>query len=354
MTDDQAKNARSGWIGGAIIAGIFLAALGVPLFVEFAWPHLHGATPADLARLSLSGSPKAVGRAAPASEVSNGSVRIHMKAGVSEYERVDLDWPSEDTSAPNAMRLRPENGAKQPDVAVALGRWLPLHDGRYEWGAVSFRVDEPDGDARFGIRRTVDGKPNTLFDRQLEAARQVLLNAAFGLPVTVSDAELADTLGTGYAVAAVARSNVFALPLEQGLPFVTAHYPTATGRGSSVLTIPLDHPLIRSVTLRWDNKPGGMITTVELQTTDAYAGARDLFATCLQPRLGAPNVEVSDYAAGKKNQSFKVSGVTLKLDPKTISVRMQGAADAAVWSMVFDAFDGCRESAEGGSRSRRR
>ncbi len=215
------------------------------------------------------------------------------------------------------------------------------------------RVDEPDGDARFGIKRTVDGKPNPLFDRQLEAARQVLLNAAFGLPVSVSDAELADALGTGYAVAAVARSNVFALPIEQGLTFVPAHYPSATGAGSPLVAIPLDHPLIRAVKLRWENRPGGAINSVELQTTDAYEAARDTFATCLKPRLGAPNVEVSDYAAGKQNQIFTVGGVTLKLDRTSISVRMRGAADAAQWSMMFDAFDACRETPEGGTKSRR-
>ncbi len=133
MTDDKAK--EGSW-GGLLVGGIVLAAFGVPLFAEFAWPHLHGAVPADLARLSLSGSPKTVGRSAPAADVQETSLRIKMKVGASEYERVDLDWAADDLSAPNAMRLRPENGAKQPDVVVALGRWLPLHNGRYEWGAV--------------------------------------------------------------------------------------------------------------------------------------------------------------------------------------------------------------------------
>jgi hypothetical protein len=354
MADEEAKKDRSGWWIGALIVGVTVVPIGIPLFVELVWPHIHGATPADLAKLPLSGSPKKVGRAAPAAEVSQSNVRITMKAGVSEYERVDLDWPSDDLSAPNAMRLRPEHGAKQPDVVVALGRWLPLHDGRYEWGAVSFRVDEPDGDARFSVKHTVGSKPNPLFDRQVEAARQLLLNAAFGLPVNVTDAELADTLGTGYPITAVGKSNVFALPLEQGLAFVTAHYPAATGGGSSRFTIPLDHPLIRSVTLRWDNRPGGMVTGVDLQQTDGYGAVRDTFAACVAPRLGAPTVEVTDYAAGVKNQGFKVGGTTLTLNPTSISVRMKGAADASEWSTIFDAFDGCRESAEGGAKGRRR
>jgi hypothetical protein len=152
----------------------------------------------------------------------------------------------------------------------------------------------------------------------------------------------------------VARSNVFALPIEQGLTFVPAHYPSATGGGSPLVAIPLDHPLIRAVKLRWENRPGGTINSVELQTTDTYEAARDTFATCLKPRLGAPNVEVSDYAAGKQNQIFKVGEVTLKLDRTSISVRMRGAADAAVWSMMFDAFDACRETPEGGTKSHRR
>ena len=150
------------------------------------------------------------------------------------------------------------------------------------------------------------------------------------------------------------RSNVFALPLEQGLTFVPAHYPSATGSGSPRVAIPLDHPLIRAVMLRWDNQRVGMIKSVDLQTTDAYAAARDTFATCIGPRLGAPTIEVSDYAAGKRNSIFTVGGVTLKLEQKSISVRMRGAADAAEWSTMFDAFDGCRELPEGGAKSQRR
>jgi hypothetical protein len=98
-----------------------------------------------------------------------------------------------------------------------------------------------------------------------------------------------------------------------------------------------------------------MITSVELQTTDAYAAARDTFATCLEPKLRPPIVEVSDYAAGLKNQTFKVGGVTLKLERTSISVGMRGAADPAEWSMMFDAFDGCREAGDAaGTKSRRR
>ena len=39
-----------------------------------------------------------------------------------------------------------------------------------------------------------------MFTRQVEAARQVLLNVAFDAPITVSDAELADTLGARVAI----------------------------------------------------------------------------------------------------------------------------------------------------------
>ncbi len=118
------------------------------------------------------------------------------------YHSVQFTWDDGtylSLSAPVGMELLAERSDHDdPHGAVVIAalskRFHALHSGKWKWDTVSFDVHKRDGDIGFHV----DGLQNSRFDRQLEAARQVVLEAAFGIPPRVSDRDLAELLGTGY------------------------------------------------------------------------------------------------------------------------------------------------------------
>ena len=347
--DDDEVSTRTTII---ITTGIVALFVGGPVFGALGWPYLHGATPAQILDEPLERSPKQLAKDLPASASDKTSARVNFKKGAAgEYERVDFDWASGTSDAPNAMRLRAEHGAKGDDAKAALTRRLhALDDGRFRWGPVRIRADD-DGDVRFSVDREIDGKPNPLFERQVEAAKEVVLNAAFDLPLRVSDKELADVLGTGYSPAALATFDV-ETPVEKADAAVRVLAPAAIASGSSSWKVPLDHPLVTKVSLSWRNQANGRLSGVYLTTSKQYAGRRAAFEQCVEKQLGPPAVDVTDYAGGRKDYKFRVGSFSLRLSESSVDVSNDGRIDATSFATLFRALDACRDGAETGAATK--
>ncbi len=351
--EEKKKPGIGDWIGGLLGLGFGLTVIGISVW-EVGGRYVYGATPADLAAVSLDGTPKQLGRALAGSDVNKSGVRVKLRVGPSRpYDVASLDWDSSDLSAPTKMRLEVEHGEHDEEhaaqVATAFGRRFHAahHGDTWRWGPVELDVDKKRGDVSFAIDRKRNSKTNALFDRQLDAARQVIVEAAFGIPVHASDQDLAELLGTGYPTADVGKIDP-RTTIEHAGETVMARFPGSLHESSTSWEIALDHPLLASVTLDWSNQPSGMLSGVRFTEGDAYEASRDALQACLVTKLGPPKSDVTDYAAGTKNYAFAYGGAVLLLKPRHLELRKW---DETTWARTFEALASCKETAENtGSR----
>lgn len=310
---------------------------------ELAGAHVHGTTPAQIEALSLEGSPKKVARGLSSTDVEETSVRARFRVSAGKpYEYLFLSWSSKTATAPTSMRLAPADKVDEEHVAeitAALARRFHAIEGSsWRWGPVEITAD-----GTGELRATVsDAETNSLFERQMDAARQVLLEVAFGIPVHASDADLAELLGTGYKTADVGKIDP-GTPVEDAPALIAARFPGSLHDTSTRWEIAVDHPLLRSVELHWSNHRGGRMS-VQLNADHAYAASREQLQSCLANAIGPSQTKVTDYAANKKDHVFVIGSMKLVLGNADISV--SGDIDAASFTKLFDAFAGCRERSE--------
>lgn len=350
---DEPKKTKRDWsvlIPIVSVAGPILVVLG-GAFYEEVLPHLHGATPQQLASVQL-GSPKQVGHDLPMTSVKYGhEVEVKLRKGVCHpYEEAELDWAKKSLDAPETMRLRAEHDHESTNgatVTAALRRHIHGFRASHTWGPVSVNVSGNNGDIWFTVSHYLSsGARNPLFDCQLEAARELVLNAALNVPIQVSDRELADVLGTGYPTAQLAQLDP-GVSVESAPTVLHQLFPGAVPYGSGAWNVALDHPLVSSIELSWSNRPGGRLTSLSFTITDAYPASRAVFESCLEKQVGPPTVHVTDYAAGKKDYSFAIGSIVLILGGSGIDARSTiDPMNAGDFAHLFRALDACRESNE--------
>ena len=320
---------------------------------ELAGPSVHGTTPAQIEALSLAGTPEQIAKGLSSTEVESASVRARFKRSAGKpYEYFELSWDPKSPDAPTSMRLVPEHERSEEDrgeevIAALARRFHALHDGAWQWGRVSISAHKKDGELEASVESQRRGKPNPLFERQMDVARQILLEAAFGIPIHASDADLAELVGTGYKTADVGKIDP-QTPIENAPALMTTRFPGALHDTSSsweAWEVAIDHPLFESVTLMWDKRPGGPMTHVRFSVSDAYASSREALHTCLANALGAPEAKVTDYV-------FTVGPLSLVLRMNDVALSApRGGFDGASLSKLFDALAGCRDKTENtGSR----
>jgi hypothetical protein len=338
------------------LIGVVPVVITFGLLGGFLWEecghHVYGTTPAQIEALSLQGSPKQVAKGLSSTDVDSTRVKARFKSSAGKpYEYVELRWSSKNANAPSGMRLVPEHTKDEDDehgseVAAALTKRfhaLPK-DGSWRWGAVEISARKH-GELEASIDATPHGRTNPLFDRQMDAARQILLEAAFGIPVHASDADLAELLGTGYKTADVGKIDPRTL-IEDVPALMASRFPGSVHDSSSEWDVAVDHPLLKAIELRWTNRRGGHLSDVRLDVTEAYPASRDALESCLANVLGAPQVHVTDYAASKQDYVFPIGSINLILGRQDIQLATTGGFEGDSLAKLFDAFSGCREKSE--------
>jgi len=335
-----------------IIPGAF-AIIGIGTMVtvgawELGGPYVFGTTPAQIEALSLEGTPRSVAKGLSATDVRSDSVRARFKKSAGKpYEYFELSWTSKSANAPSQMRLVPEHEKGEDDrgadAIAALTKRFHLSDGSWSWGRVTIQARKSDGELEASVEPTWNKKPNALFDRQMDAARQVLLEAAFGIPVHASEAELAELLGTGYKTADVGKIDP-ATPIEDVPALMTSRFPGSLHDSPQSWRIAIDHPLFESVDLTWERRPGGQLAQVMIgRAAEAYAASRDALEACLANVLGA--AQPARYG----DHVFTVGSLSFTLGRRDVFLQTTSRFDAASLAKVFDALGGCRDKSENGA-----
>jgi len=349
----------AGWIAVSFLP--MLIGLGAALD-DCAGAYVYGVTPAELAAEPLTRTPKQLAHDLSNTSVKSNRVRANflVKAG-RPYEHADFEWNSKRLDEPSSLRLYADREAENgPVVMRALSRHLrAMHGTSYVWSGVSFNVDDKRGDVWFKVDPFVGQRPNPLFARQVEAAREVLLDAAFNVPMKVSEREVEDVLGGGYPTGDLAKLDT-TTHLEQARAAVLALFPGAASSTATQFEIAIDHPLVSAVDIDWYNGPSGTISSVRFTMVRSFDSSRAMLESCLEKKLGSPRVLVTNYAAGTKSYTFPVGKTALTLDSSGLelaSPRWDSATgkpatyEPASWKSIFGALDACRDSAEIGANN---
>jgi hypothetical protein len=360
VSDEEKKKEEFDWSNLFAVIPIAIVLFGIGgLLWEKCGTLVHGTTPDQIEALSLDGTPKQVAKGLSSTDVSATTVRAAFKASAKPYESFELTWSSKTATAPDEMRLIPEHAKKEEreehgtEVRAALAKRLhALHSGSWRWGAVEISSDKY-GELTAQVDATPHGKTNPRFARQMDAARQILLEAAFGIPVHASNADLAELLGTGYAMTDIGKIDPRTI-IEDAPALIASKFPGSIHDDSTSWQIAVDHPFIEHVSFQWDNERSGRVSSVTLYVNDSYKASRDSFEACLANVLGAPIVNDLDYAAGTKEYIFDLGSLHVTLHRTSIELDRPArttAYDGAVLSRIFDALGGCRDKAENtGSR----
>jgi len=329
-----------------VIVGVF-SAIGSVVLWETCRQYVYGTTPAQLSAASLVGSSKQVAKELSLTEVHETSVRARFKVSSARpYDYAELHWSRKASTAPNSLRLHHEHSHEDdPAPAIALGRrFHALHDGQWTWGTFSISAQK-DGDVDTNVDPMLNSKTvNPLFERQMDAARQVALEAAFGIPPHATDAELAELLGTGYKTADVGKIDP-QTTIEAAPALIASRFPGSLHDSSTRWEIAVDHPLLKSVSLYWSNRRGGTVDNISFEVDAAYEASRETLQACLGNVLGAPKIETTDYAAGRKTYVFGVGSLVLTLERTNMTLSTSGL-DASSVGKIFDALAGCHEKTE--------
>jgi hypothetical protein len=349
--DDEKKKKDRDWVTPLIMGVIFIPVAGGALW-EACGSHVYGTTPADLEAVSLEGTPKQLGKALSWTSVSSSSVRATFRVGPGKpYRYAEFSWSSKEPNAPYSMRLVPHSEGHEEEehgaqvLAAFTRRFHAASDGSWQWGTASIHVHSNDGAAELNVEPSSRKKPNPLFDRQMDAARQVILEAAFGIPVRASDADLSELLGAPYHTADVGKIDP-SMTIENVPAAMKTRFPGALHEYSDRWEIAVDQPLLRSVVLSWTNHRAGTLSTVTFDVTTAYETSRDLLESCIATKVGPPTTKITDYAADKKNFVFAIGPLYLVLERSGIDLSAPTGWDAAAFAQVFDTLGGCKDKSE--------
>jgi hypothetical protein len=279
-------------------------------------------------------------------------VKVDLRHGLS-FEDATFSWnESPDHVSSIALhavreeeRAQKKAGANAPrTLAAKLDDVLPgvSDDGRREWGAVDFHAST-DGDLSFAVKGSAaDHQLNRLFARQVEAARQILVEVAFDIPHTVSKQELADTLGTGYPIKELASIDPTA-PEADVVRALTSKLAAAIEDNQGV-RVPIDHVVVSSATLRWE--PFRSHLQLSFHPRRSFKDRRDAFIACLEAQRGAPAlhdgpIAVIRFATGNP---LVIKGMQINVTADSVETFTYDAGpDVATYSAIIGAMDACNK-----------
>ncbi len=349
---EEEKNGPPFWVvavGSCLVLAAVLAIAQLPRI----WREHHGATPENLASVALDQTPKGLARSLPAAEEERTEVKVDLRQGLTSFESATFYW-NESPDHVSRISLHAEHDEERAQkkagagpsrsLAAKLDDVLPgvNDDGKREWGAVELDASSS-GDLSFSVKGTgADHQPNPLFARQVEAARQILVEVAFDIPHTVSKQELADTLGTGYPIKELASIDPTA-PRADVVRGLTSRLAAAIADNEGV-RVPIDHVVVSSATLRWE--PFRSHLQLSFHPRRSFKDRRAAFIACLEAYRGAPAlhdgaIAVVRFASGNP---LVIRGMQLNVTADSVETFTYDAGpDVPTYAALIGAMDACNK-----------
>lgn len=317
------------------------AAIGIPLLFESS---IWNTRPATLEHASPVGARKDVAKRL-GGKATDTAVTVALRSD--RYAQVSIRYPDATDPMPSSITLELRHGQK-PDAAARDVLSSRLNGGlderdNWSWGAVHLSTSTS------GLHGRVEtGGDAKVRQRRVAAVWSLLVGAAFDPALEPLAGEMLDVMGAGYPVAWLAKVSP-QTPIDRAKASVLGTFPGAIVESPRQmrLTVPLDHPLLRSVELEWFVVVGGTLAGAVFQPKPALAPALASFARCLEPTLGKPREVVDNPIDGTRSYTFFPGNGWLEVNG-SLSLHAFGARNlpatigADAWQRIVDALDKCR------------
>jgi hypothetical protein len=152
-----------------------------------------------------------------------------------------------------------------------------------------------------------------------------------------------------YAPSAFARIEIgtdvdgAALAMRQVFPSVNTMFPD-----NPMYEIPLDHPLFRVATLKWENRKGGRLSRLTLREVDAGASVQAKIEQCLRARFGPGHSDEDNHLKGTHSTRWELGDGQVAVDDANLSVNVavlfKPRMGEATWQKLVATLDACGRS----------
>jgi hypothetical protein len=291
----------------------------------------------------------------PAANERRTEVKVELRRGVTSFENATFSWNESPDHVsrialhaareedPSSHKKEGSNGPR--NLAGKLDDVLPgvTDAGKREWGPVRFDASS-DGDLRFEVKSSLgDHQPNPLFARQVEAARQILVEVAFDVPPTASKQELADTLGTGYPIKELASVDPSA-PRVDTVRALTSKLAAAVEDDEGV-RVPIEHAVVSSARLRWSPFRSRSHFELSFRPRRSFKDRRAAFIACLEGHTGTPALHDGPIAVVRFGSEPLVrQGIQINVTEDTVETFTYDAgASVPTYSALIAAMDACNK-----------
>jgi hypothetical protein len=326
------------------VSVVFLAAaIGLPLLWDSS---IWNTTPATITRASPIGPRKVVAKRLKGNVPIPSEITVALKS--ERYAKLSIRYPDATSEVPNSISLELQHGVKADAEALSilskrLNGGLDEH-GLWAWGGAHITGNEHGLFAE--LQEPTDP---ALRSRRVLALWALLMGAAFDPSVQPTPEEMQLVLGGGYPITELAKVSP-TTPVNEAKHAVLTAFPGAIVEDARQmrLRIPLDHPLVSSVELRWFIMAGGTLDDITFAGKPALAAARPSFAQCLSRTLGQPRETLEDPVEGTKGYTFFPGNGWLDVYAKALSLHAYGpnniptTIDSGAWQKIIAALDTCR------------
>lgn len=324
--------------GGA--CAVVAAAIGIPLLVEST---IWNTRPDALEHASPVGPRKDVAKRL-GGKARESSVVVELRSD--RYSQVEIRYPDATDPVPASISLELRHDQK-PDTAARDALSSRLNGGLDEHGNWSWAGSHLSAGTS-GLHGRVDKGDAKLRERRVMVIWSLLVGAAFDPALEPPPGEMRDVMGGGYPVSWLAKVSPHT-PIDRAKPTVIGLFPGANVESPTQmrLTVPLDHPLLRSAELEWFVMVGGTLSGAVFQAKPAFAPALAGFARCLAATLGKPREVVDNPIDGRKSYTFFPGNGWLEVN-RSLSLHAYGAhnvpatIDDDAWQKLIAALDKCR------------
>ncbi len=339
--------------GNKIGTFIIVAVVALPLVIIFiVWMSertgIGGTSASALAKLTaLDGTPNALGQTL-GGEAHDTSMWVQLSSD--RYKTLSLSWDANHLDHPTSFALlgRREKAPCDPQLLTKLGAALRGgldDDNGWRWEQVGLSCGK-DGTVSAYVR--IDD--NGVWKQQLDVAWKLVLGAAFGVDVAPTRTEMLDLMGAGYPFASLETFSPLT-KVDAAQDVVKKQFPGAVfdTHGGITATIPIDHPLFRSVSLEWMNSRDATIRSARFDplSTKVFTASREAFVTCLSKTLGPARVTDADFIKKTKSYSWSPGSLSVNLGESNFGLTFGGSpwqptADPIGYTNVMRTIGSCR------------
>jgi hypothetical protein len=344
------------------VLGVFAAVFAIVIVRHAAAPHptptpaaKAGFPFANLEGLSLAQTPEAMAKVTgvQAAVKAGSDTEMDVTLTNSAFTRMRVAWDPSDATHAKEVYLwadvpPADDGVIKIRIARYLGSRVNKDDNLYFQG-VYFNYAMTSARAAADVKSSSHASAH--WKQQVDASWDLLRNAVLGLNTPVTDGDLRDWLGRGYALTAMAAVDT-TVDVDHSTAMMQAAFPGVATSQAYWLeqTIAVDSPWFGGAEFNWENAKNGHLASVSLNppanANNQFPNQADIDA-CMQALFGKGQRHEDDHVKGTYHTEWKpAEGGDVTVHGNVVGIGLAGEfvsrkMSKAGYQKVIDGLDAC-------------